>query len=269
MSLLGKQVYANPDTPLWLGTTGGTISGNLIVDGYIIADGGITSAVNVSAPAFLVEDASGNDVGFMRQAGTGAGAGLLFQGDVFKFGKVGTGNVNTTLTTSAFGANTDLLAVGGTITANIGPVPTQIITSTKTVNPVAVSPTAPSQFGVDTTITGISNAEYDVQATGTVFVVSGATDASDTVVYTFTSGAGQGSMTATVVPESLILGGFGVGGTGPLTAGGAAANVFMRGRVTPNASGTTLGANVRVFSPNASTAVYGATLTVLDVQRVR
>jgi hypothetical protein len=186
-----------------------------------------------------------------------------------KFTQLGTGSGNTTLTQSVFGANTDLLAVGGTITCAIGPVPTQIITSTKTVNPVAISPTAPSQFGVDVSLTGISNAEYDVQATGTVFVVSGTTDASDTVVYTFTSGAGQGSMTSTVVPESLILGGFGVGGTGPLTAGGAAANVFMRGRVTPNASGTILGANVRVFSPNASTAVYGATLTVLDVQRVR
>ena len=263
MSLLGKQVYANPSTPVWLSATGGEITGNLIVDG------GIQSLTNVSAPVFIVEDASGNDTGLIRQAGTGAGAGLLFQGDTFKFGKVGTGNVNTTLTTSVFGANTDLLAVGGTITANIGPVPTQLITSAKTVNPVAISPAAPSQFGVDVSLAGISGAEYDVQATGTVFVVSGTVDPSDTVVYTFTSGAGQGSMTATVVPSSLILGGFGVGGTGPLTAGGAAANIFMRGRVTPNASGTILGANVREFSPNASTAVYGATLSILDVQRVR
>jgi hypothetical protein len=263
MSLLGKQVYANPSTPVWLSATGGTITGNLVVDG------GIQSLTNVSAPVFIVEDASGNDTGLIRQAGTGAGAGLLFQGDVFKFGKVGTGNVNTTLTTSVFGANTDNLTVGGTINCLIGPVPTQLITSTKTVNPVAISPAAPSQFGVDVSLAGISGAEYDVQATGTVYVVSGATDPSDTVVYTFTSGGGQGSMASTIVPESLILGGFGVGGTGPLTAGGAAANVFMRGRVSPNASGTVLGANVRVFSPNASTAVYGATLSILDVQRVR
>lgn len=269
MSLLGKQVYANPSTPVWLSATGGAITGNLVVDGSITADGGIQSLTNVSAPVFVVEDASGNDTGFMRQAGTGAGAGLLFQGDVFKFGKVGTGNVNTTLTTSVFGANTDNLSVGGTLNCLIGPVPTQLITSTKTIASVAVSPAAPSQFGVDVSLAGISGAEYDVQATGTAYVVSGATDPSDTIVYTFTSGGGQGSMASTIVPESLILGGFGVGGTGPLTAGGAAANVFMRGRVSPNASGTILGANVRVFSPNASTAVYGATLSILDVQRVR
>ena len=35
MSLLGKQVYANPSTPVWLSATGGTISGNLVVDGTI------------------------------------------------------------------------------------------------------------------------------------------------------------------------------------------------------------------------------------------
>lgn len=266
MSLLGKQVYANPDTPLWLGTTGGTITGNLVVDGTITATSDIISETEVDAPSLRVIDSNAASKLILQNAG---GFTLVQSTDPFKFTQLGTPNGNTTLTLSVAGANTDLLAVGGTITANIGPVPTQIITSTKTVNPVAVSPTAPSQFGVDTTITGISNAEYDVQATGTVFVASGTTDASDTVVYSFTSGGGQGSMTSTVVPQSLILGGFGVGGTGPLTAGGAAANVFMRGRVTPNASGTTLGANVRVFSPNASSAVYGATLTVLDVQRVR
>lgn len=267
MSLLGKQVYANPDTPLWLGTTGGTITGNLLVDGTITATSDIVSQTEVDAPSLRVIDS--NAATKMSLTNDFAGNSLIQSTDVIKFTQLGTINGNTTLTQSVAGANTDNLTVGGTINCLIGPVPTQIITSTKTVNPVAVSPTAPSQFGVDTTITGISNAEYDVQATGTVFVVSGATDASDTVVYSFTSGGGQGSMTSTVVPQSLILGGFGVGGTGPLTAGGAAANVFMRGRVTPNASGTTLGANVRVFSPNASSAVYGATLTVLDVQRVR
>ena len=260
MSLLGKQVYANPSTPVWLSATGGTITGNLVVDG------GIQSLTNVSAPVFIVEDASGNDTGLIRQAGTGAGAGLLFQGDVFKFGKTGTGNVNTSLTTSVFGANTDLLAVGGTITANIGPVPAQVITSTKTINPIAVSPAAPSQFGVDNTITSISGAEYDVQVTGTVFCVSGTVNAADYIVLTFTAG-GSGTISAVVLPGVTLMGGNGVTGIGPLTAGGAAANVNLRARVSSSASGTALSANVRVFL--TGTAVYGATLTILDVQRVR
>jgi hypothetical protein len=260
MSLLGKQVYANPSTPVWLSATGGEIFGNLVVDG------GIQSLTNVSAPVFIVEDASGNDTGLIRQAGTGAGAGLLFQGDVFKFGKTSTGNVNTSLTTSVFGANTDLLAVGGTITANIGPVPTQIITSTKTVNPIAVSPTAPSQFGVDTTLTSIAGAEYDVQITGTVYCVSGTVNPADYIVYNFTAG-GSGVISAIVFPGETLLGANGVTGLGPLTAGGAAATITLRTRLTSSASGTALSANVRAFL--TGTAVYGATLTLLDVQRVR
>jgi hypothetical protein len=260
MSLLISRDYANKGTPLWLGTAGGTIDGNLIVDG------GIQSLTNVSAPVFIVEDASGNDTGLIRQAGTGAGAGLLFQGDVFKFGKVGTGNVNTSLTTSVFGANTDLLAVGGTITANIGPVPTQIITSTKTVASMAVSPAAPSQFGVDTTLASISGAEYDVQVTGTVFCASGTVDPADYIVYNFTAG-GSGTLSAIVFPGAASLGGNGVTGLAPLVAAGAAATVTLRARVVSSASGTNLSANVRAFL--TGTAVYGATLTVLDVQRVR
>jgi hypothetical protein len=268
MSLLISRDYANSGTPLWLPTSGGVITGNLVVDGNVVVDGGISATTNVSAPAFVVEDASGNDTGFMRQAGTGAGAGLLFQGDIFKFGKTGTGNVNTTLTTSVFGANTDALAVGGSITCAIGPIPTQIITSTKTVNPIAVSPAAPSQFGVDTTITSISGAEYDVQVTGTVFCVSGIPDPADYIVYEFTCG-GSGTLDAIVFPGAAAagLGGNGVTGLGPLVAAGAAATVTLRGRVVSGASGTTLGADARVFL--TGTAVYGATLTVLDVQRVR
>jgi len=269
MSLLFNAVYANPDTPIWLSANGGTISGNLVVDGNIGASGGIISDTNMAAPAYIVEDASGNDVGFMRQAGTGAGAGLLFQGDVFKFGKVGTGNVNTSLTTSAFGANTDNLSVGGTINCLIGPVPTQLITSTKTLTPINVSPAAPSQFGVDTSVTSISNAEYDVQVTGSVYCITGTPDPADYIVYNFAAG-GAGTLSAIVFPagSNATLGGNGVTGLGPLVAAGAAATISLRARVVSGASGTILGANARVFQATG-TATYGATLSVLDVQRVR
>jgi hypothetical protein len=260
MSLLGTAVYANPDTPLWLGTAGGEITGDLLVDGEL------ESLTNVSAPALQTLDPSGNVTGQMIPAATGAGGGINFQGNLFEFGRIGTGNVNTTLTTSVFGANTDALNVGGSITCAIGPIPAQVITSTKTVASMAVSPTAPSQFGVDNTITSVSGAEYDVQVTGTVFCASGTVDPADYIVFNFTAG-GSGTLSAIVFPGAASLGGNGVTGLAPLVAAGAAATVTLRARVVSSASGTALSANVRAFL--TGTAVYGATLTVLDVQRVR
>jgi hypothetical protein len=131
---------------------------------------------------------------------------------------------------------------------------------------MAVSPAAPSQFGVDTTITSISGAEYDVQVTGTVFCDSGIVDPADYIVFSFTAG-GSGVLDAIVFPGAASLGGNGVTGLAPLVAAGAAATISLRARVVSGASGTALSANVRAFLTGA--AVYGATLTVLDVQRVR
>ena len=272
MSLLISRDYANTSKPLWVPTSGGTIDGNLNVTGVIQATGAIRSDTHVAAPAFLTLDASGTTTGLVYNSSTNAGAmsnGLLFQGDQFKFGKIGTPSVNTTLTTSVFGANADNFTLGGTLYASIGPVPTQLVTSTKNINPVPVSPAAPGQFGVDVSLTGVSNAEYDVQMTGTIYVVSGSVDASDYVVMNLVTGGGAGTLGAIVFPSQLLLGANYVSGLGPLTAGGAAASVNMRARVTPSTSGTTIGANVRAFSPNTSSAVYGANLTFLDVQRVR
>ena len=260
MSLLVSRDYANPNTPLWVSSQGGEITGNLIVDGSI------RSLTNISAPAFLTLDPSGNPTGLVYN--TTAPNGLLLQGDIVKFGKVGTGNVNTTFTPSVYGANTDNLTLGGTLNCLIGPVPTQAITSSKVVNPVATGG-APSQYGVDTTVTGIANAEYDIQAIATVYVVSGAPATDDFVNVNVTIGGGQGNMSAIVFPGQTNLGGFGVSGLGPLTAGVGAATCYMRARLTPNASGTILGANVKATLGGGSTAVYGSTLTVLDVQRVR
>jgi hypothetical protein len=266
MSLLGTAVYANTSTPLWLGVDGGTISGNLIVDGTITATSDIISETEVDAPSLRVIDS--NAASKMILANDAAGNSLIQSTDVIKFTQLGTINGNTTLTQSVAGANTDNLTVGGTINCLIGPVPTRVITSTKTVNPVAVSPAAPSQFGTDTTVTSISGAEYDVQVTGTVFCVSGIPDPADYIVYSFTAG-GSGVLDAIVFPgeANAGLGGNGVTGLGPLVAAGAAATVTLRARVVSSASSTTLSCNVRAFLTGA--AVYGATLTVLDVQRVR
>jgi hypothetical protein len=264
MSLLGTAVYANTSTPLWLGVDGGTINGNLTVDGTITATSDIISETEVDAPSLRVIDS--NAASTMILANDGAGNSLIQSTDVIKFTQLGTINGNTTLTQSVAGANADNLTVGGRINCLIGPVPTQVITSTKTVASMAVSPAAPSQFGTDTTITSISGAEYDVQVTGTVFCDSGIVDPADYIVFNFTAG-GSGVLDAIVFPGAASLGGNGVTGLAPLVAAGAAATVTLRARVVSSASGTALSANVRAFL--TGTAVYGATLTVLDVQRVR
>jgi hypothetical protein len=265
MSLLITRDYANGSTPLWLPASGGTMSGNLTVNGTITATSDIISETEVDAPSLRVIDSNAASKLILQNTG---GFTLVQSTDAIKFTQLGTTNGNTTFTPSVFGANTDALAVGGSITCAIGPIPTQIITSTKTVNPIAVSPAAPSQFGTDATVTSISGAEYDVQVTGTVYCVSGTPDPADYVVYNFTAG-GSGTISAIVYPgvANAGLGGNGVTGIGPLTAGGAAATITLRTRLTSSASGTALSANARVFL--TGTAVYGATLTILDVQRVR
>jgi hypothetical protein len=266
MSLLISRDYANKGTPLWLPASGGTMSGNLIVNGTITATSDIISETEVDAPSLRVIDSNAASKMILENAG---GFTLIQSTDPIKFTRLGTNSGNTTLTQSVFGANTDNLTVGGSINCLIGPVPTQIITSTKTVSPIAVSPTAPSQFGTDNTVTSVSGAEYDVQVTGTVYCVSGTPDAADYIVYNFTAG-GSGTISAIVFPAvaDAGLGGNGVTGIGPLVAAGAAATITLRARVVSSASGTALSANARVFQ-TGGTAVYGATLTVLDVQRVR
>ena len=274
MSLLITRDYANKGTPLWLPTSGGTIDGNVSITGTLDVAGAMGSETSVYAPIFILQDLSGNTTAEMSHQAVSegdAGDGLVLSGDLITFGKVGTNQGNTTFVPSVYGANLDNLTVGGTMNCLIGPVPTQAITSNKVVNPVATSPSAPSQFGVDNTITGIANAEYDIQAIATVYVVSGVPAADDLVNLNVTIGGGQGNMSALVFPGETggALGGFGVSGIGPLVAAGAAATCYMRARLTPNASGTTLGANILATLGGGSTAVYGSTLTVLDVQRVR
>lgn len=273
MSLLINRDYANSGKPLWLPTSGGTIDGSLNVNGLLAVNGNITATGDINAVGEVTAVNSlrvldSNAATKFSFANDGAGNSLIQSTDVIKFTQLGTANGNTQLTLSAAGANVDNFSVGGTMNCLIGPVPAQAITSSKTVNPVATSAPA-SQYGVDNTITGVSAAEYDIQAIATVFVASGVPASDDVVTVTVTIGGGQGSMSSVVLPGQFVLGGFGVSGIGPLVAAGPAATCYMRARLTPNASGTTLGGSVLASLGGGSTAVYGSTLTILDVQRVR
>lgn len=267
MSLLISRDYANSAKPLWLSSTGGTITGNLTVDGTITATSDIISETEVDAPSLRVIDGNGASTMILANDGTFS---LVQSTDAIKFTQLGTPNGNTTLTLSVAGANTDNLSVGGTMNCLIGPVPTQLITSAKPIAGIPVSPSAPYVFPVDNTVTGINGAEYDVQVTGIVSCASGVPLAGDSVVFNFTAGT-FATVGAVVYPAETgaAIGNYGVGGAGPLTAGGAGVTINMRFRCSPTASGTNLNCNVRTFLAGGSTAVYSASLTLFDVQRVR
>lgn len=111
MSLLGTQVYANPSTPLWLGAGGNqTLNGSLFVNGLIRATGDVQSPT-----AFTIYDPSLNGAG--RLTANYSGSVWLQSPSNIKFGQIGQGTTNTTLTISTPGANADLLTVGGTVDA--------------------------------------------------------------------------------------------------------------------------------------------------------
>ena len=111
MSLLGTQVYANPSTPLWLGAGGNqTLNGSLFVNGLIRATGDVQSPT-----AFTIYDPSLNGVG--RLTANYSGSVWIQSPSNIKFGQIGQGTTNTTLTVSTPGVNADLLTVGGTVDA--------------------------------------------------------------------------------------------------------------------------------------------------------
>ena len=135
MSLLGTQVYANSSTPCWLSSGGGTASGTVVAPQFATTPGG----------DILLRDVSGNSG--MRIVATTTGVNYLQNSGVLNFGQIGQGTVNTALTTSAPGANADVLRVGGTVDTNALKLPSVgaaacVGTSTLTAGQVVVATTA-------------------------------------------------------------------------------------------------------------------------------
>lgn len=121
MSLLVNESYAGPSTPLWLSAGGGTINGNLTLNGAITAGRVAASKEILSGFGnFALIDASGSTMGGVVQQGTAGASDVVIQtqsGRKVIFGLVAGSGGNTSLTPSAAGANTDLLTVGGTVDA--------------------------------------------------------------------------------------------------------------------------------------------------------
>lgn len=253
MSLLGTQVYANPDTPLWVSATGGEISGDLTVDGNLT----VNLATNLNGPLNANSDVNVGATLFMAPptgdeqaiAVDALGTILYIQGgNSIKFGKLGQTTTNTTLTLSAPGAGLDNFTTN--FLNAIGPVPTNLISASKTINPV---PTTPAEvFLVDTPFPVVSGQVYDVQATGIINLISGTPDPDDAVQFQLDAGTGTSVSFYTFYPS------------GP----GQSTSWAIRQRIVGNASQPSLAVAVQKTLAGASTAVYGATLNYFSAVRV-
>lgn len=144
------------------------------------------------------------------------------------------------------------ITASGTL-SGVGPAPTTLVTSTKTINPLPVSPTAASAFPVDVNYPTVSNQQYDVQARGILAAVGGVPDVDDIVNVTLDAGATTGVWTYQFKPSS-------VGDNG---------NWEIRDRITSDAAQTTIFISAQTLRAGASTANYSATLRQLDVTRVK
>lgn len=110
MASLIRQSHATNDTPLWLGTNGGTIGGSLTVNGNITTTPpGLSSVTSGALYVRKVNNGIALDMGY---DGSGNGVIVCSAGSSIKFGQVGSAG-NTTFTPSAFGANQDNFSIGG------------------------------------------------------------------------------------------------------------------------------------------------------------
>jgi hypothetical protein len=152
MSLLGTPVYANPSTPLWASASGGAITGNLNVTGQVTATGGF------SGRPYVVTDLSGN-TGMLLSA-TAPGISYIQTQNNLRFGQIGQGTTNTSLTVSAPGANADVLTVGGQINGG------GITPLTSVVGAATIANGTPTSLTITPAISLVSGGIYDIQVSG-------------------------------------------------------------------------------------------------------
>lgn len=185
MSLLGTQVFANSDVPIWVGTSGGTITGNLDVEGTL----GVTGNVDLTGPQVSVEgqlslQGPNAKISFLE---VGVGSGLQLQSDAIQtngfietdgtlyLGRFLAGTTaNTTFIPSAPTTNGDVLTVGGQILTAPGGGICPLVSSTGSTNvPIGVSTSLAPTPAIPIT----SGLTYDVQINGYVSIPAGTTPA--------------------------------------------------------------------------------------------
>lgn len=263
MSLLGTQVYANPATPCWASSSGGTITGTLVVDpGDIRARGEIGTD-----SAFTLYDPTG--VTQRGQLSTDGGGTMYVRAPTYiTFAQTGSPAPlagNTSLTLSAAGSGLDLLSVGGRITTAAGGgitpfasipdgSPSVVTLSTGTTSRVGV-------FGVTNLLNSVAGGEYDVQLKGfALWDGTGSAPASSDIVTISTSVGGLG--TNNVQSQVFYPG---------ATPGAWTSNVgnpfAIRARLKVNSGSGPISCQAN-FNGAAATGNIVATATLFDIVRV-
>jgi hypothetical protein len=128
MSLLINESYANPATPLWVSATGGTIDGNVVINGnlQVVSSGPGTGAIecnelvanlDIQCSEYKFVGPGGTTSSFITTANpnTPTESMVLSSTQEIDFVK-GSGAANTRLVLSAPGSNLDNLIVGGNVT---------------------------------------------------------------------------------------------------------------------------------------------------------
>lgn len=256
MSLLGTQVYANPTTPCWVSASGDVINGDLTVTGTLTAEG----PVKIDNGVIGIEFNSATGVGpgmTMYADATGTNGNIESDGSIY-LGRIGAGaTANSQYISGAAGTDTDTLSIGGTVEATVlfaGPsvTPLSLITTTRSINPVPVSPAPQANFIVDTNYPTVSGQEYDIQARGVIAVAAGAPDVSDTVGLVVHAGGGA-TWGYTFFPSAV----------------GASNSWQFRDRIVSQGSSPTIFISVSSTQAGASTATYAVNLIQADVTRVK
>ena len=150
MSLLGTPVYANDSTPLWASVGSPTFAGQVTASSFA-ATGNLRAL-----------DASGNTALLLTSGGGNPALGLSYiqSAGTIKFGQIGTGNTNSSLTVSAYGSGADVLTIGGQIVGG-GITPTS-----STVGGVTVPNGSPQTLTITPAINLVSGGIYDIQVEG-------------------------------------------------------------------------------------------------------
>lgn len=172
MSLLGTQVYANPDTSCWVSANGGTITGTLVVDNLDVTGSAQVAGIivdngQVFPTQALLELGAGANIG-MEMSSPGGIGGQINTNDNIYFGRKGTNGGSTFITPGA-APNTDTMTVGGVLTTT-GVIVSPSVTPTLvnyagafTITQNAAPLTLPT-FGTPFPV--VSGQEYDIQITG-------------------------------------------------------------------------------------------------------
>ena len=152
MSLLGTPVYANSSTPLWASVTNPVFAGSVTASSFA-ATGNIRAL-----------DASGNTALLLTSGGGNPALGLSYiqTAGTIKFGQIGTGNTNSQLVVSPFGANADVLTIGGQINGG-GITPSTSVVGGATVTQNA---STPPPLTITPAINLVSGGIYDIQVSG-------------------------------------------------------------------------------------------------------